>query len=241
MITFSAKFRSKQAEIMDDLDFGGSEMSALLKDLAFVNRWLGGNSITWNGVKKLIRPGASLRVLDMGCGDGAQLRYLAVRADDYRTDMDFTGVDANGNILEEARAMSRDFGRIHYRKLDVFSEELDLSETDVVLCTLFLHHFSNERIIELLLKVMSQVKVGVVVNDLHRSPLAFGLYRIFSRIFLKTKTAKHDGLVSIARGFRRKEIQAMADALSKRSAINFKSKIRWKWAFRYQWILSITE
>jgi len=54
-------------------------------------------------------------------------------------------------------------------------------------------------------------------------------------LFLKTDTAKHDGLVSIARGFKKDELEHISKKIP-----NQKSEIHWKWAFRYQWILKKT-
>ena len=77
MITFSNKYRSGQTEIMDDLDFQGVEMKNLLKDLKVVNKWLGGNTITIDGIKKLLQnhsKAEKVTILDIGCGDGELLR-----------------------------------------------------------------------------------------------------------------------------------------------------------------------
>jgi hypothetical protein len=87
--------------------------------------------------------------------------------------------------------------------------------------------------IEILLKKLSKKsKIGLIINDLERSKLAFNLFKLVSEIFLKTNTAKHDGLVSVASGFKRKELLNISKKI-----LNQKSIIRWRWAFRYQWIL----
>jgi hypothetical protein len=48
-------------------------------------------------------------------------------------------------------------------------------------------------------------------------------------VFLKTKIAKHDGLVSVARGFKKEELKQISEK------IEGQHHIKWKWAFRYQW------
>jgi len=97
---------------------------------------------------------------------------------------------------------------------------------------LFLHHFKNAEIVTILKKVKQSSNIGVVVNDLQRSELAFNLFKAFGWVFLKTKIAKHDGLVSVARGFKREELEHFSEKIN-----NQQSLILWKWAFRYQWIL----
>lgn len=115
--------------------------------------------------------------------------------------------------------------------MDVFSEEFEDLEYDIALCSLFLHHFKNEEIEYLLKNITDNAKVGVVVNDLERSRFAFVLFKIVSNLFVRTKTARNDGLVSIARAFKKREIQAFSQK------IKADHIIKWKWAFRYQWII----
>ena len=41
----------------------------------------------------------------------------------------------------------------------------------------------------------------------------------------------HDGLISVLRGFKRKDLNRISEK------INVKPQISWKWAFRFQWII----
>ena len=142
------------------------------------------------------------------------------------------GLDFNENIIAFAKEKSRGYPNIKFQKVDVFLEESLIPNCDIAICTLFLHHFSNEQIEGLLKKLIQKVSIGVVINDLHRNKQAFNLFKLVSTLFLKTKTAKHDGLVSIARGFKKDELEKIS-----RQIPNQKSKIQWRWAYRYQWIL----
>jgi len=142
------------------------------------------------------------------------------------------GIDFNPNILEYAKKKSSNYPNIKFQKIDVFLEEKLIPNCDIALCTLFMHHFSNENIETLLRTLLDKSKKGVVINDLQRNIVAFSLFKLFSKLFLKTQTAKHDGLVSIARGFKKRELEVIAEKFP-----NQISKINWRWAFRYQWIL----
>lgn len=235
MINFSNKYRSQQVEIMDDLDFQGEEMKNVLGDLKKVNKWLGGNSITLDGVEKLLA-GHSRKdriiILDIGCGDGELLRKCAEYAKKNNLKIDCIGIDFNENILEYAENQSKGFPNITFQKVDAFLEEELIPNCDIAVCTLFLHHFNNEKIEALLKVLLRKVNKGIVINDLQRSNSAFNLFKLVSNLFLKTKTAKHDGLVSIARGFKKSELENISKKIP-----NQKSEIHWRWAFRYQWIL----
>ena len=77
---------------------------------------------------------------------------------------------------------------------------------------------------------LKQTKIGIVVNDLHRNKLAYYLFMLLS-IFIKNRMIIEDGLTSVLRGFKRKDLIELSEK------INVKPSISWKWAFRYLWIL----
>ncbi|MDC8004221.1 methyltransferase domain-containing protein [Aureisphaera galaxeae] len=238
MVSFSSKYRSKELEVMDDMNFQGAEMKLLLKDLKTVNTLLGGTHITLSGIQDLLdgrnKITEPLVIVDLGCGDGEILRQCSRWALKKGLEMTGIGVDANPFILEEAQKRSSGYSNLEFKKIDVFSGMDSLPEFDIALCTLFLHHFEEEEIIGLLQKLQQRSKVGIVVNDLERSAWAFRLFRIFGAVFLKTDTARNDGLISVAKGFKKKELQHLSQEISGTH------RIRWKWAFRYQWLISNT-
>ena len=234
MISYSSKFRSNQLEIMDDLELQGESMKVLLDDLKVVNKWLGGNMITFDGMEQLLSKfdkNKSLTLLDVGCGDGEMLRQCAQWASKRALKLNVIGIDANRHILDEAIKRTSDSTQSSFKVMNILSEKENLPKFDIALCTLFIHHLSETEIVQLLKRLSSEAKVGVVINDLHRSRWAFWLFRIFSVAFLKTKIAKHDGLVSVARGFKKRELTKISEK------IEGQHRIQWKWAFRYQWII----
>jgi hypothetical protein len=97
---------------------------------------------------------------------------------------------------------------------------------------LTLHHFKNEEILELLNIFKEQSQLGVIINDLQRSKIAYVLFQAFCRVFINNEIARKDGLTSILRGFKKNDLKKLATKIPAQT-----HSIEWKWAFRYRWIL----
>ena len=69
-----------------------------------------------------------------------------------------------------------------------------------------------------------------MINDLHRHKLAYYLFKLLC-ITISNKTIIEDGLTSVLRGFKRQELIQISEAM------NADFSVKWKWAFRYQWLL----
>ena len=227
--------RTDQDEIMDDFELQGPKLEKTLEDLDNINKWLGGNKITLQGIKKLLKgqpKSGIIQIADIGCGNGAILREIAKwgRSKNYRFQL--IGIDANPHTIEIAEKLSAYYSEIQYSTLNIFSDEYIKREFNIVLCTLTLHHFKNQEIIGILNNFYKQAKTGIVINDLHRSRMAYLLFQAFCRVFINNEIARKDGLTSILRGFKKKDLQSLASNIPAKN-----QEIRWKWAFRYQWII----
>ena len=228
------KVRSNQKEILDDWLGDTHELECVLKDINRVNRILGGNSITVNAVISLIQehPKESYSILDMGCAEGNMLRELAIAARKQHINLNLIGIDLNRDALKIAKKASIDFPEIVYYEKDILSADFSDFGCDIVITTLTMHHFKNPEILNFAQQFTRLASIGVVINDLHRSALAYYLFKGFSLIFIKTKIAKIDGLTSIKRGFLKSELLALTKSLT-----SVYHEIDWKWAFRYVWVM----
>lgn len=232
MVDFSQ--RSSEIEIMDTFTGTTDQMEFILKDINRVNRFLGGYQITLDAVFQMISEESkkSYTILDMGCAEGTMLRKLAMEARKREIDLKLIGIDMNAQGLELARRYSQDFPEINFIQGDILQTDFSKMEIDLVMTTLTLHHFSNAGVLQFVDRFAQLASLGVVINDLHRSPLAYYLFKAFSFFFIRTAIAKKDGLLSIRRAFKKKELQAYAAQLP-----DVSHRIKWKWAFRYVWIL----
>ena len=230
------RHRSQAPEIMDDFSMKGDLAKETLHKIAQINRLLGGNRVTLKGVAALIRdipPAQTITILDAGCGNGDMLRQLADLGAQQQRKFQLTGVDANPATVTHARELSQSYPDIHYYCGDIMEPSFPQQQYDIILCTLTLHHFKEKEIRHLVKLFRKQAKTGVVINDLHRSALAYRLFQLVCFAFNLNHMVKTDGQVSILRGFKRKELHHLSAELN-----ISQYSLQWKWAFRYQWIIN---
>lgn len=228
-------YRTDLEESMDDFNMDNDSLVTALDDIARINQLLGGNSVTLDGVKKLIKDfpkDQPITIMDFGCGSGDMLRMLSKYGTEKKLNFQLIGIDANEATIRHAEKCSVDFENITYLAEDIFVYDFSKYKIDIALITLTLHHFKDDEILNILKVIFNLVKKGIVVNDLQRSKLAYRLFQAIIFIFRLEKMTANDGLISILRGFKREDLEKYSKELSFK-----KFSIKWKWAFRYQWII----
>lgn len=234
----NTKHRTDKLEIMDDFNLEGDVLRDALDKIAKINQLLGGNQLTLQGVKKLISKvskSARITIVDVGCGNGDMLRKLADYGIENKLDFKLIGIDANRYTINYAQQLSVEYSNIEYSCQDMFGDSFKEVRCDIILCTLTLHHFKNNKIIDLLVNFDLSSRLGIVVNDLQRSVVAYRLFQLLCLVFKIDDMSHKDGLTSILRGFKKRELVQFSKSL------NFSNyMIQWKWAFRYQWIIEKT-
>ena len=232
-ILVNTKYRSEEEEIMDDLNYNGPILHDALDKLAKINQWLGGNKVTINGLKKALKTHVKnepITIIDLGCGGGDILREISRFGNRNGYKFQLIGIDANQHTIDYAKTLSKGYDNIDFKAIDIFSNDFEYLQYDLVLTTLFLHHFKEEELVSFLKPVSEKAKLGIVVNDLHRHKLAYYLFKLLCTT-IKNKTIVDDGLTSVLRGFKSQELENISQQLN----VNY--HIQWKWAFRFQWLL----
>jgi 2-polyprenyl-3-methyl-5-hydroxy-6-metoxy-1,4-benzoquinol methylase len=223
--------RSIEKEIMDDLEVHGSVLVQTLKELKTINKLLGGNKVTTSALKKITDnyPNRIFTIADIGCGGGDMIRVMANWAKTHNINCKFIGIDANPNTIAAAKANLSDLENVSFQVQNVFEKSFPDHQVDIVTCTLFTHHFTEMELIGLFKTFINKSKLAMVINDLHRHPLAFYSIKLLTALFSKSPMVKNDGPLSVLRSFKRKEIEHLMKASGLE---NF--EISWQWAFRWK-------
>ena len=115
---------------MDDLSCSGEVVDQSLKELDFINRWLGGNPVTLDGVDRLLAQHKlssyhHLHLADIGCGSGTILNQIAASLTKKNIPFTLTGVDANPNIIAYAANTFSNNPSIAFRAENIFEDSFN--------------------------------------------------------------------------------------------------------------------
>lgn len=225
--------RSDEVELMDDLECSGQVIEQTLKELEIINKWLGGNHVTIDGINQLITNlQDEITIADLGCGGGDMLKLIANWARKKKLKVKLIGIDANPNIIEFAQNNCRAYPEIEFMQFDIFSEAFNSQRFDIITSTLFTHHFGDQELISHYQRWLSQTKLGIVINDLHRHWFAYYSIKWLTSLFSNSEMVKNDASVSVLRSFRKNELRE----IMLKAKVN-KYEMKWMWAFRWQLVI----
>jgi ubiquinone/menaquinone biosynthesis C-methylase UbiE len=199
--------RSREKEIMDDLDCSGPVLEQTLRELKTINRLLGGNGVTNRGLSEVVRrfPQDQYCVVDLGCGGGDMIAVMQAWASKKHIPIQFIGVDANGNTIALAKERQAALSEVHWQVANVFDSTFLEEQVDIATCTLFTHHFTDEELVQLFQGLKRKVRLAIVINDLHRHPIAYYSIKWLTRWFSKSPMVQNDAALSVLRSFKRRD------------------------------------
>jgi 2-polyprenyl-3-methyl-5-hydroxy-6-metoxy-1,4-benzoquinol methylase len=192
---FTSSRRIIEHEILDEQTPEAGERS--LRDLVRINRYLGGHEATRKALRT-IAPDGPFTVLDIGAGSG----------------------DAGEVIRAEypqAQVTSLDYKLHHLRAAaspkvagDAFRLPFRARSFDIVHCSLFLHHFTDEQVMNLLRNFKEIARIAVIVNDLERHALAYYFLPATKWLMRWDAITVHDGPISVQAAFTAPELKKLA-------------------------------
>jgi len=194
--------RSQETEILDGPDVDPEVVTRSLADVVRSNALFGGRSSAIEEFREALKElprRASL--LDVGTGLGDIPQCARDVAFENGIELYAVGLDSAETLAHASRAAVDSV---------VCANALDLpfadKSVDVVMCSQVLHHFSHDDAVVLLREMNRVARVRVIVSDLRRSRIAaLGLW-LASFPLRFHAVSRHDGVVSVMRGFTPEEL-----------------------------------
>ncbi|PCH97163.1 MAG: SAM-dependent methyltransferase [Bacteroidetes bacterium] len=225
----SFKYRSVKDELLDQPDIPQQDLFRNLFELDKINRMLGGHSATLQGIQSLITDKSKVyKVIDLGCGGGDTLLAINGWAKRNGYKVELTGVDILKDAIQYASVYCAEIENWTLIQSDFEKLPKWENEYDIAICSLFCHHLYGETLKSLIKTMHRMAKIGVVINDLHRHPLAYYSILFLTRILSKSKYVLNDAPLSVLRGFTKPELVELLDGCDIEQ-----HTVEWKWAFRY--------
>jgi len=204
-------------ELLDEHDAPRDDMERSLRDLRWINRWLGGVAI----YKRLLRRVPTNSVVDLGagtCDDLESLRGVRLRV----------GLDFKIDHLLYLRGGSR----VHRVVGNARQLPFRTGAVDVVTSAHFFHHFSPEENAEILGESVRVARRAVIVNDTRRHYVPLLVVLFFCAIRVFGRITRSDAPASVRQGYTLGEVRGIVErvAAAKRAVIRV-------WPFRFAILL----
>jgi SAM-dependent methyltransferase len=205
--------RRRGIEILDQPGVDPGLQVRSLSDVAIANRWFGGTRAVLAEVRRALPArGQRATLLDVGSGLGdipRQARELARR----------TGATLDCVAIDTAEALARASGAAGCNAVRGDARALPFADgsVDVVTCSQVLHHFTDDEAVLVLRELDRVARVRVIVADLRRSWLAAAGIWTSSWALGFHPVSRHDGVVSVLRGFTARELAARVNAATGRA------------------------
>lgn len=231
--------RHQEPEIMDQPDLGRERLDSALGGLSRLNKWSGSAAKLWPVLRDLAMQSqrtdspngpqpVALGILDLATGAGDNPIRLALKARKENLSMYFAGCDVNPRSIEFASRRAQEAGAdVDWFVRDVLTDELP-SGYDVVMCSLFMHHLSNDQAVCVLRRMWQAASKAVVVCDLVRSRFGLWLATAASRILTRSDVVHTDGPISVRAAYTIDEFSNIA----KQAGLS-EYRIRRRWPARF--------
>ncbi len=192
------KHRLIQPELLDHAE--PEEARPNLADLVRINQRFGGHSTAAKLLARVVQPGDRFTMLDVGAASGDTGRYLSSLYPNAKiTSLDYSQVNAEGASHPKVIA-------------DAFALPFRFQTFDFVFSSLFLHHFTDEQVVNLLHGFYSVARQAVLIIDLERHILPYYFLPATKKLLKWNRLTVHDGVISVRAAFTRAELEKLARA-----------------------------
>jgi SAM-dependent methyltransferase len=226
--------RHLQPEIMDQPDLDPDRHRQALRGLKRINFWSGSAGILWPPLAALTCASSrQVRVLDLATGGGDVPIRLSRRARRAGLPITIDGCDVSPVAVEYAtRQAEGDRDGARFFVADALAGDLPPGY-DAVVCSLFLHHLTEEQAVGLLRRMAAAARRLVLVNDLMRNRFGLLLARVATRLLSRSSVVHVDGPRSVEGAFTITEARDMAE----RAGLGGVTVVRrWPCRFLLSWV-----
>ncbi|MBA4849257.1 methyltransferase domain-containing protein [Emticicia sp. BO119] len=223
------KTRSYTPELLDNNDIPTEDLYQNLRELDFINRWLGGHKVVLDGVRAFLKKRTKdqrVSIMEIGSGGGDNLRETGILLNKKKIPYQLQGVDLKEDCVQFA--LSQQNIQVSYQICDYRLADTKKKKPHYIFNSLFCHHFTDPQLVRMLRWLYQNSEKGFFIADLHRHVLAYYSIKWLTRLFSKSYLVKNDAPLSVLRGFSRKEWEYL---LQQAEIKNY--SIQWKWAFRW--------
>src|SRR5438445_791473 len=205
--------RSLELEHLDKGDYTPKEYEGCIVELQRVNRWLGDASALRDSLLKEIEKLdlRSFSVVDVGAGSGELLQVIAEWSRKTNRNARLVGVELNARSAHAITERATIFPEISAVRGDAFQLPFRNKQFDYAICSLFTHHFKDDKVVAILRELSRVATRGIFVIDLHRHPIAYCFFTTVARLFLHSRLIREDGALSILRSFTPDELATLAE------------------------------
>ncbi len=203
------QFSAAEPELMDRPDASRAELEAALESLRGLNRYFGSYRVVRHFIRRWIRSGDHVRVLDLATGSADIPRLVADHARRVGATVEIVAVDFQATTVEIAQGLCADYPEITCERADVLTYEAT-EPFDLVICSLALHHFPEEDAVLLLRRARELSRRYVLISDLQRGVLLKVGVDLLTAMIYRDRMTFADGRVSAQRAFSFREFQALA-------------------------------
>jgi 2-polyprenyl-3-methyl-5-hydroxy-6-metoxy-1,4-benzoquinol methylase len=196
-------------EMMDRPQPVSAELERDLERIRQLNRWFGSYRLICHFVHRWIKPGDKMRIVDLATGSGDIPRLIVDHARKIGAKVEINALDRQSATLEIATKLSAAYPEISYQETDILDCH-PVEAYDIVLCTLVLHHFSDEDAVKVLRRCRESSRHFALVSDLRRGFLATAGVHLLTAFIFREPMTRYDARLSAERAFSFSELRQLA-------------------------------
>ncbi len=197
--------RRNDPELMDAPGLPEAEVEDAYRVLRRVNKQLGNLRTIRLEFRRFLREDfknssrSPIRILDIGSGSGDLPRSLLEI--EPGLDLNVIALDRDATAVASAHRTELEVVRADALNLPFHNQSIDL-----VMAVKFAHHFHGPELDRLLGEMVRVSRSRVVILDIRRHWLAYWGFRAWSFVFTTNRLVRHDGPLSVLRGFTPEEL-----------------------------------